>query len=69
MSLLSLRVYYYYCPSTTQDLARFPRTVAGEYATSLVVVKGTCVAQSKDVSKDGKYLKSLFKLTKYVLKS
>nr|XP_039251463.1 ephrin type-A receptor 5-like [Styela clava] len=53
MSLLSLRVYYYYCPETTISLATFPKTVAGKNVASLVTIQGECVNNSKRASAEG----------------
>ncbi|XP_076805760.1 ephrin type-A receptor 4-A-like [Clavelina lepadiformis] len=46
MSLLSIRVYYFYCPRTVDALALFPRTVAGKDVASLEEVDGECVKNS-----------------------
>nr|XP_039250605.1 ephrin type-A receptor 5-like [Styela clava] len=49
MSLISLRVYYYYCVETTRSLATFERTMTGKKTSSLVTVPGTCVANAESV--------------------
>uniref|UniRef100_A0A3Q0R2E3 receptor protein-tyrosine kinase n=1 Tax=Amphilophus citrinellus TaxID=61819 RepID=A0A3Q0R2E3_AMPCI len=43
MALLSVRVYYKTCPSTVQNLAIFPETVAGGENQPLTEVSGVCV--------------------------
>ncbi|XP_039250528.2 ephrin type-B receptor 3-like isoform X1 [Styela clava] len=47
MSINGLRVYYYYCHEKTAQLATFPTTNAGGEATSLVALKGECVANAQ----------------------
>lgn len=47
MSLMSVRVYYYYCPETTFELAYFPDTIAGEEVSSLIAVNGKCVSNAE----------------------
>lgn len=46
MSLISVRVFYYYCPETTKNLAIFPRTISGDDSASLVEVHGACVTNA-----------------------
>ncbi|XP_061436032.1 ephrin type-A receptor 8-like [Lethenteron reissneri] len=42
VALLSLRLFYKRCPATRRGLTRFPQTVAGADASSLVEVQGQC---------------------------
>uniref|UniRef100_H2YLJ7 receptor protein-tyrosine kinase n=1 Tax=Ciona savignyi TaxID=51511 RepID=H2YLJ7_CIOSA len=46
MSLMSLKLYYYYCPETTHNLAYFSRTLSGGEVASLVAQSGKCVSNS-----------------------
>nr|CAB3242926.1 ephrin type-A receptor 5-like [Phallusia mammillata] len=46
MSILSVRLYYYYCNMVYKNLAVFPRTVSGDGPASLVTAPGTCVANA-----------------------
>ena len=43
MSLMSLKLHYFYCPEVEHNLAVFPKTVSGGLATSLVSVAGQCI--------------------------
>uniref|UniRef100_A0AAX7V8B1 receptor protein-tyrosine kinase n=1 Tax=Astatotilapia calliptera TaxID=8154 RepID=A0AAX7V8B1_ASTCA len=49
MSLLSVRVFYKKCPSVVQNFAVFPETMTGAESTSLVIARGTCIANSEEV--------------------
>ena len=53
MSLISLRVYYYYCPETTQDLVDYPRTVSESGVASLTTATGKCTANSVSTGEQG----------------
>ncbi|XP_076803976.1 ephrin type-A receptor 4-A-like [Clavelina lepadiformis] len=46
MSLMSLKLYYHYCPEITYNLAYFPKTVAGGQVASLIPVDGKCVSNA-----------------------
>ena len=43
MALMSVKLYFNYCPEVTQNLAFFPMTASGGKAASLVSVNGKCV--------------------------
>jgi len=43
MSLMSVKLYFHYCPEVTRNLAFFPMTSAGGESASLVSVNGKCV--------------------------
>ncbi|XP_038859059.1 ephrin type-B receptor 1-B-like [Salvelinus namaycush] len=49
MSLLSVRVFHKKCPSVVQNFAIFPETMTGAESTSLVIARGTCIANSEEV--------------------
>uniref|UniRef100_A0A6Q2Y900 receptor protein-tyrosine kinase n=1 Tax=Esox lucius TaxID=8010 RepID=A0A6Q2Y900_ESOLU len=49
MSLLSIRVFHKKCPSVVQNFAIFPETMTGAESTSLVIARGTCIANSEEV--------------------
>uniref|UniRef100_A0A8C7Q196 receptor protein-tyrosine kinase n=1 Tax=Oncorhynchus mykiss TaxID=8022 RepID=A0A8C7Q196_ONCMY len=49
MSLLSVRVFHKKCPSVVQNFANFPETMTGAESTSLVIARGTCIANSEEV--------------------
>ena len=53
MAILSLRVYYFYCPDAVVELGRFQSTVAGNGTASLEEVKGLCVVNASPVTTDG----------------
>ena len=55
MSILSLRVYYYYCPETIDGLAVFSRTATGNETTSLQEVIGKCIPNASPIT-NGKAL-------------
>ena len=59
MSILSLRVYYFYCPEVLVGLAAFPGTVAGNETTSLKEVEGRCVSHASAATTDGKQVNRL----------
>nr|CAB3242880.1 Eph3 ephrin receptor precursor [Phallusia mammillata] len=46
MSIMSVKLYYNFCPETTHNLAYFPKTVAGGEVASLVSVDGKCVSNA-----------------------
>ena len=46
MSLISLRVYYHYCPDTNDSLASFPMTLSSEQPGDIRKVTGECVANA-----------------------
>lgn len=54
MSILSVRVYYFYCPEVLIGLAAFPRTISGNETTSLDDVSGTCVSNANISTTYGK---------------
>uniref|UniRef100_H2YTV7 Eph LBD domain-containing protein n=1 Tax=Ciona savignyi TaxID=51511 RepID=H2YTV7_CIOSA len=47
MSLISIRLYYFYCHKIAKNLALFPMTISGETPASLVEVKGSCVTNAR----------------------
>ncbi|KAJ3599273.1 hypothetical protein NHX12_033236, partial [Muraenolepis orangiensis] len=49
MSLLAVRVFYKKCPSVVQNFAFFPETVTGAESTSLVIARGSCIANGEEV--------------------
>ena len=53
MSLMSLKLYYHYCPEITRNLTYFPKTAAGGMAASLVSVNGTCVPNAVYANNEG----------------
>ena len=52
MSLVSMKLYYQFCPDTIMKLAHFPATVAGGEVASLVPVKGQCVPNAEKVGNE-----------------
>ena len=52
-SLISLKLYYHYCPEITHNLTYFPKTAAGGMAASLVSVNGTCVSNAVEANNEG----------------
>ena len=56
MSLIALRVYYYYCPETTVDLVHYPFTISEVGRASLVTVKGSCVPNAAQVKPEGRFV-------------
>ena len=50
MSLVSINLYYQFCPAVVKNLARFPATVAGSDVTSLVDIEGKCIPNAVRVS-------------------
>ena len=54
MSILSLRVYYFYCPKVVKGLATFSRTVSGNGTASLDYVEGVCVPNANITTPYGK---------------
>lgn len=53
MSLISLRIFYHYCPETNIALVNFPRTSAADEIASLVTVEGRCVANAVKANDEG----------------
>ena len=53
MSLMSLRVYYYYCSETSVDFVAYPRTVSEPGIASLVTVEGECVPHAAKTGSEG----------------
>uniref|UniRef100_A0AAQ4PLC0 receptor protein-tyrosine kinase n=1 Tax=Gasterosteus aculeatus aculeatus TaxID=481459 RepID=A0AAQ4PLC0_GASAC len=49
MSLLAVRVFYKKCPSVVQNFALFPETLTGAESTSLVIARGSCIANAEEV--------------------
>ncbi|KAG7268179.1 hypothetical protein CRUP_025423, partial [Coryphaenoides rupestris] len=49
MSLLAVRVFYKKCPSVVQNFAFFPETLTGAESTSLVIARGSCIANAEEV--------------------
>ncbi|XP_076010530.1 ephrin type-B receptor 1-like, partial [Genypterus blacodes] len=49
MSLLAVRVFYKKCPSVVQNFAYFPETLTGAESTSLVIARGSCIANAEEV--------------------
>ena len=52
MSLVSMKVYYQFCPETVMNLSRFPATVAGGEVASLIQVEGQCVRNAIKVGNE-----------------
>ena len=52
MSLVSMKVYYQYCPDIVRNLSHFPATVAGEDVASLIPVEGKCVRNAVKVGNE-----------------
>ena len=57
MSLVSMKLYYHFCPDTVMNLANFKATVAGGEITSLVPVKGSCVPNAVKIGDDAELCK------------
>jgi len=55
MSIMSMKLYYHYCPEITHNMAYFPKTVAGGDLASLIQVDGRCVSNAVYSNSDGQY--------------
>jgi len=53
MSLMSMKLYYRFCPETTHNLAYFPKTVSGGEVASLISVDGKCVSNAMYTNNEG----------------
>jgi hypothetical protein len=49
MALMHVKVYYKFCPTETQNLAIFPRTISGPSEVSLAKAQGACVPNATQV--------------------
>ncbi|XP_043917703.1 ephrin type-B receptor 2 isoform X2 [Protopterus annectens] len=49
MSLIAVRVFYRKCPRVIQNGAVFQETLSGAESTSLVLARGTCIANAEEV--------------------
>ena len=66
MSLVSMKLYYQFCPAITVKLAHFPATVAGGEVASLVPVQGKCVPNAEKVGNETELSKFFLSLLKHL---
>lgn len=55
MSIHAVRLYYYYCDVTIENLAVFPKSIAGSDQTALTTEKGVCLDHAVVSNLGGKF--------------